>query len=639
VNWLGHIQGLPLLAKELTEQASRKRTYIIRSIYAIVLFFFAIMIFWGEIYDHVNSPLDLLGQGRQTFMILYVLQMIGIFIFTPALTCGGITSEKERNTIGLLFLTKLGPWTILTEKYLGRVFTMVSYLFISLPLFGFCYALGGVEEQAVIGAFIALLVTILQIGAIGVLCSCMFRTTVSAFIATYIFGFFLLFVPIFISELLRYTPLSSLGVTAWAGMEDCARLIAHIGYRFTESTGDLTGVSTKAIFPAAPTYASANWGNPTETTGFFLNAPLLALKFIDVGATSNTTWAVVLCSVPAFLSACFFFVSARLFLVWKAFAQPRNVLYGLFRWFDKAFNFLNNKFGRGVVIVKESTSLPNMQGIAWRETTKTPLGTFRYLIRVFIVLEFPVLLICLFTIILTEGRTGYRGRHQMITLINLIMWVVATVFIAVKSATLVSKERSHETLDVLLSTPISSRNFVRQKFKGVLRLMFVVFIPLATGILTQAWIGSLNGNLFGDGRLDHSPFSYLLVQGTCILIYFSMVAWMSFFIGLWMKTPTRAIFAALSLIVAWVVLPVLMILVLGTLFFDRGPSEGLAYLLLSSPAAMILFSELNDTPRNVDHFFLWLLNSFFYGSITIALWWLCREKAANMLGRAEKNYD
>ncbi|WP_230685503.1 hypothetical protein, partial [Streptococcus pneumoniae] len=64
----------------------------------------------------------------------------------PAMSVGAITLEKEKNTLTLLFLTRLGPWTILFEKYLARVVNMASYLLITLPLFGIAYSLGGVTQ-------------------------------------------------------------------------------------------------------------------------------------------------------------------------------------------------------------------------------------------------------------------------------------------------------------------------------------------------------------------------------------------------------------------------------------------------------------------------------------------------------------
>ena len=46
--------GLPLLAKELIEQAARKRTYVVRVLYAALLFFVAFLAF----YETLSAGLD-----------------------------------------------------------------------------------------------------------------------------------------------------------------------------------------------------------------------------------------------------------------------------------------------------------------------------------------------------------------------------------------------------------------------------------------------------------------------------------------------------------------------------------------------------------------------------------------------------
>src|SRR5688572_3503195 len=110
--------GLPLLAKELLEQAARPRTYIVRTLYAALLFFFALLIFYFSSYESIANPLALFGRGREVFFNVVRLQFAGVLLFMPAITCGAITAEKERNTFGLLLLTRLSPTTILLEKLL-----------------------------------------------------------------------------------------------------------------------------------------------------------------------------------------------------------------------------------------------------------------------------------------------------------------------------------------------------------------------------------------------------------------------------------------------------------------------------------------------------------------------------------------
>lgn len=55
--------SLPLLAKELVEQAARKRMYRVRTLYAVVLFAFSLLIVHSFFQYAGSNPLNVLGRG------------------------------------------------------------------------------------------------------------------------------------------------------------------------------------------------------------------------------------------------------------------------------------------------------------------------------------------------------------------------------------------------------------------------------------------------------------------------------------------------------------------------------------------------------------------------------------------------
>lgn len=188
--------GLPLLEKELVEQSARKRTYVIRTLYAVLLFLSAGLMFYDTLARfRGGNPFQVLGQGREMFDILIALQFAGVYLFMPAITCGVLTQEKERDSLALLFLTRLGPWTILFEKLLSRLVPMGTFLLLSLPLLVFAYSLGGISATRLWGGVWTLTVTTVQIGCLSLACSAYFRTTVGAFIGTYLLGLAMMFGP------------------------------------------------------------------------------------------------------------------------------------------------------------------------------------------------------------------------------------------------------------------------------------------------------------------------------------------------------------------------------------------------------------------------------------------------------------
>jgi ABC-type transport system involved in multi-copper enzyme maturation permease subunit len=623
--------GLPLLAKELTEQSARLRTYVIRSVYALLLFGFSLLLFWGSTYSRSANPLDVLGQGRELFLQLMVLQMAGILLFAPALTCGSITQEKEKNTFGLLLLTRLGPWTILFEKYLGRVFVMGTFLLISLPLFGFCYSLGGLDQRDVWAGFYSLAVTVLQISALGLFCSSFFRTTVAALIATYLLGIALLFGPLILIQVVGFGTVEFWGGLVWWCVEFGFELAAELGEAALHSLSWLLAWDP-------PPRAGTDWVivdyMDREMVGMIFFAPGLIMDAIQSPFMTIPDWQMAARGMPALMSAVVLFLAARLFVVRRAFATSRNYVLRFFRLLDGLFHRLNqNRITRGIVLVDEKNVLPEDEPVAWRETTKTSLGTFRYLVRIFLVLEFPVLFLC---IVVMTNPTLSGGRHPAVTFVVTITWLIAVLLTTVKAASLIAGERSRETLDVLLSTPIRSEELIRQKFKGLWRVMTVAAIPLMTAIVTQAWYASLSENRYGE----QSAFCYFVIGMSSVLIYLPLAGWFSFLMGLWMKTSTRAIFASLAILLAWIILP---FPILATLFdaFGIGRGSPLGLTVLVSPAVLPLLSEAND----MDHLFrgqIWLpvvINILVYGTLLFGIRRFALNRASRLLGRAETDSD
>ena len=421
--------GLPLLAKELTEQSARRRTYVIRVVYAVALYGFTLWTFWNQLGSWNSNSFAILGRGRELFEAIAGLQFAGLYLFLPAMTCGVLTSEKERDTLALLLLTKLGPWTIVFEKLLGRLVPMWSFLLLSMPLLAVAYSLGGVEVVEVINLAWALLVTTVQVGAFSILCSAWCRTTSAAFLATYLFGAAVILGPPILTQ---------------GGQRDVLGLVSGFTLYF-EALGILVN---------QPRYG----GGPQEAV-FLLFGPWLAMHPASQWQPFRMT---VVRSLPiiCFSLTCLF--AARVVLWRRAFVQPSNYIMRLFKSLDAFFMRANqNRWTKGIVLIHESVTLPDYEPIRWRETTKRSLGTTRYLIRMLLAIEVPVA----FGMLLPDYSRDDHGGG--ITAIACLLWVIAALVLTVQSTALIGLERSRQTLDVLLTTQMSSEAIVREKFAGV----------------------------------------------------------------------------------------------------------------------------------------------------------------------------
>lgn len=169
----------PLLGKELLEQSARRQMYVMRVIYALVLF----GAFCFYYIRHLSEgSILVLGRGYGPFTFVVTTQIVTIFLFLPPLMAGAVAQEKERDTLGLLFLTDLTPWELILQKYVGRLIPMLTLLFLSLPLLAVTYSLGGVSIDMLITSAGTLFFTCLAVGAVAMECSAHESTTFGALI-------------------------------------------------------------------------------------------------------------------------------------------------------------------------------------------------------------------------------------------------------------------------------------------------------------------------------------------------------------------------------------------------------------------------------------------------------------------------
>ncbi len=147
---------------------------MVRSLYATLLYGIGFFAYARLVQQSGGSVFNVLGMGGGFYDVLVGMQFLGIYILMPALACGAIAHEKERNSLVLLMLTRLGPTTILGEKLLGRIIPMLMFLLLCLPLLTIAYSLGGLTQQYLWSGVYLLLVTVMQVGSLAILCSNLF---------------------------------------------------------------------------------------------------------------------------------------------------------------------------------------------------------------------------------------------------------------------------------------------------------------------------------------------------------------------------------------------------------------------------------------------------------------------------------
>ena len=537
---------LPLLGKELTEQAARRRTYLVRAGYAVLLFATFLLFAYGAADGPLNL-VDLLGRGRSMFQTLVAIQFVGILLFLPATMAGVIAVEKELATLPLLMLTDLTPRQVLWEKFLGRLVAMVSFLLLGLPLLAVCYAFGGITTGYLVAGVYLLLLTCLQVGALSLACSAFCSSSLAALLSSYVLTAFLYL------------------VVPW-------------------------------VF--------GDWFAPW-------------LIFRDHGP--NGLGTVLFESVFVLISTLIFLRMAHGYLVRRALQPPGNALLAVFRWLDRLFESWNVTVG-GVHLIREKPTLPGDEPIAWREVTKKSMGRVVYLFRILVLLEAPLILVAVgsfYRLIL------WHESDSLSTLLY-VLWIIAGLAVAVTSANTIASERTYQTLEVLLTAPLTGAEILRQKLRGIRRLLLVVAVPLATCIGLRAWYArSLYLTTLGEGTL-----AYVAVSLVAVVVYLTLLTWFAAWVGLWTRTRFRAIITLLVLLVAWAVGPLLAA--------DLMRGSMLTQLAYVSPAGAVMAIERAGIDTFLRNAPLELLaaNLGFYLAAILAIRWRCLRNADRLLGRA-----
>ncbi len=184
----------PIVAKEYRSRMRTWRSPLAMTVYILLLGGVGWAIFASTAATARNSfnGAQAANYGQILFLWLILFQMVLLAFITPALTAGAVSSERERQTIDLLFVTKLPAFSILWGKLLASMSFVILLLLLSIPIFSLVFLFGGIELDQVVIAFLVTAVAALTLGIIGLACSTAFKRTLPATVSAYGAAFILL---------------------------------------------------------------------------------------------------------------------------------------------------------------------------------------------------------------------------------------------------------------------------------------------------------------------------------------------------------------------------------------------------------------------------------------------------------------
>lgn len=408
----------PVFYKELVTLARRRRHFAVRALFlasiTFSLYFFgrAKMAVWAQ----GNAFLDFAQAiGRPLFNVFAVAQFAVIVLVVPAVVAAVVAVEKERDTLGLLLITRQSLSRILVDKVLSRLAYAGFLLLAGAPLMLALLAFGGVEPEEVVNVYLVLIGTVLYCAAFGLLCSVWMHAMHSALIVTFLI-----------------LPLAT-------------GLLFGLAVVMIETQPDGPG---NVLACALPLYA-------------------LLVTIGERGANAELSlWAGPLALFGGvLLLGCSLSLSIAL-LPRRLTRRPRSLV-------RRVFGYLNDMFrsGGGLLGTELWRDTPlGRYPVLWRETSKQFFSSNTFLVRS----GYLLLIVCTpLALVLGFSPEGMLGALMLGWFA--FVWVAAVIL----SSRTFTYEKERHTLEVLLSTPLNARAVYWGKFLGVFKsLGAVIVVPI-----------------------------------------------------------------------------------------------------------------------------------------------------------------
>lgn len=178
----------PILRREVQTSLRTWKIFGAISAYVGVIVFFTIVFIKTAIGGSMYSGFD-----PQSVIYLYALlsglQLVFILITAPALTAGSISGERERQTLDLLVITRMSPFSIIFGKLLSSIGLILLMIVAAMPVYAVLFYFGGVSIFYLFGMTMFMLVTACMVGSMGLLFSTIYkRTMISMVIVCLIIG-------------------------------------------------------------------------------------------------------------------------------------------------------------------------------------------------------------------------------------------------------------------------------------------------------------------------------------------------------------------------------------------------------------------------------------------------------------------
>lgn len=444
----------PIFSREALTLPRQLKHYLVRSGYIGV--FFILLYTAGQTtfgFQDVRGIGALASFGGLAFQIMAFVQLSLVLFFSLLFTVGNIAQEKDRQTLILLLMTDLTNREIVLGKLFSSLLQVGTLILVSVPVFVFLQFLGGVALSQVAWAFAV--------------------TVASAFLA----GSWAAFVAFWREKTFQTLATSVLGIVVFLGLLEVA-----------------VAVMPGTIIADAATLLSPYRAMLKIVTPFENST-------VDAPATVSALPSVIaLFSLSLVLTG----IAINRLRVWnpsrKLFIQPETVKS-------------DDKENATTQVVRHRRIWSNP--VIWREIKTRAYG------RKIIYLKLAYLLVALF--VFSQLIFGANSNSELILgMISqpgfgfVALAILGLMLINAQAVTSITNERDGKTIDLLVATDITAKEFVFGKLGGVFfNTKELALIPL----LIVGWFMLDSNTSFEDAAYLGIGFFILVIFAAMLGIH------------------------------------------------------------------------------------------------------------------------
>ncbi|MCK4660743.1 MAG: ABC transporter permease subunit [Phycisphaerae bacterium] len=496
--WAWHlIPANPIVLRVVQGSARRSRHLWLRFGYLAVLFF---VVLFGAFSFSTNLSLDdLAKQSSVTFSRASIAQLMLMCFLAPVFTAGAITQERDSQTFNILLSTPLSNAQIVLGSLLSRLFFVVVLLLAGLPIFFVTTIYGGVTTSQIIESFAIAGGTAVLTGSLAIAISMIrvgTRRTIFSFYIT--IGLYLLTV-------------YALG-TQWSGTW------------VAEAPANVSGERMSWLAPFHPFLA--------------LDVALNRIQAPPFGALGNQSAVVrYLLAYPQALYVALTLALSFLLTVVSMFFVRRSALEGETSFFGKLADRIRRR------PAGDRTQKPRRvwrNPIAWREAATRATAASRGVVRYAIIGGG----IAAAALVLIEY---HRGTLNTVTarvwLANIIMIEFGIILLVAinTAATAITKERESQTMDILLATPLSAKDLVWGKLRGLVSFTAgPICVPVGTLLVFGLY------DLFRDIKVPVVSIEVWFELMVLLLAYAAFACMLGMHFSLRIKQTVKAVMVSVG---------------------------------------------------------------------------------------------